>query len=352
MSFQGEVAHENLLWLLGSLSELYRQPFDAALIAQQFPPPGTLATLHEAARALGFKTGSIDLASLDAAKPISSGGWQKLPLPAIAFLRPAASTPAPPSPSPDSPVTATPILILKSDGRQLLYFRAGSPAPETLGLDEAPHRLAPELIAVTREYSAPAGRKADIPGFPSERKPFGFRWFLPELLKHKSLWRDILTASLAIQLVGLATPLFTQVIIDKVVVHQSNSTLIVLGIALVMFMLFTSAMSWLRQYLVLHTGNRIDAVLGSQVFRHLLRLPLPYFEQRPTGTLVARLHGIETIREFVSGAAVTLVLDLPFLLIFLAVMFAYDRRKSPWGQLAALADRRRPARTDRPEYDY
>ena len=106
--------------------------------------------------------------------------------------------------------------------------------------------------------------------------------------------------------------------------HQSNSTLIVIGIALVMFMVFTSAMTWLRQYLVLHTGNRIDAVLGSQVFRHLLRLPLPYFENRPTGTLVARLHGVETIREFVSGAAVTLVLDLPFLLIFLAVMFAYS----------------------------
>jgi subfamily B ATP-binding cassette protein HlyB/CyaB len=83
-------------------------------------------------------------------------------------------------------------------------------------------------------------------------------------------------------------------------------------------------MSWLRQYLVLHTGNRIDAVLGSEVFRHLLRLPLPYFERRPTGTLVARLHGVETIREFVSGAAVTLVLDFPFLLIFLAVMFWYS----------------------------
>lgn len=89
-------------------------------------------------------------------------------------------------------------------------------------------------------------------------------------------------------------------------------------------MLFTSGMSWLRQYLVLHTGSRIDAVLGEKVMRHLLHLPLPYFEQRPTGTLVARLHGVETLREFVSGAAVSLVLDLPFLLIFLAVMFAYS----------------------------
>ena len=90
---------------------------------------------------------------------------------------------------------------------------------------------------------------------------------------------------------------------------------------------------------MLHTGNRIDAVLGSQAFKHLLRLPLPYFESRPTGTLVARLHGVETIREFVSGAAVTLILDLPFLLIFLAVMFAYSWQLSliAVGLLGAIA---------------
>jgi subfamily B ATP-binding cassette protein HlyB/CyaB len=189
---------------------------------------------------------------------------------------------------------------------------------------DAATRLAPELLLVARDSTASGDEPDDIAGFTPEHKAFGFSWFIPELLKHKTLWRDVLLASLAIQLVGLSTPLFTQVIIDKVVVHQSSSTLIVLGVALVMFMLFTSGMSWLRQYLVLHTGNRIDAVLGSQVLRHLLRLPLPYFEQRPTGTLVARLHGVETIREFVSGAAVTLILDFPFLLIFLAVMFAYS----------------------------
>ncbi len=215
-------------------------------------------------------------------------------------------------------------LLVKASADQLLYFRPGSQTPETLPLTECAQRLAPDLLLVARESTASGSADEAIPGFTTEKKAFGFSWFIPELLKHKTIWRDVLLASLAIQLVGLTTPLFTQVIIDKVVVHQSNSTLIVLGVALVLFMLFTSGMTWLRQYLVLHTGNRIDAVLGSQVFRHLLRLPLPYFEQRPTGTLVARLHGVETIREFVSGAAVTLVLDLPFLFIFLAVMFAYS----------------------------
>lgn len=315
----GKLGHQEVLWLLGSLSSLYRLPFDPKLVEQEFPPPHSLATFHEAARALGFKTG---------VSPHPTD-WQKLPLPAIAFLR--AVPEARPVADPETttvdgeikPISAIPVLILKTDGHKLLYFRAGSQAPETLSAKEAAAQSEPELILVARE-AAGTGKDETIPGFDTEKKAFGFDWFIPELLKHKTIWRDVLLASLAIQLVGLATPLFTQVIIDKVVVHQTHSTLIVLGAALVMFMLFTSGMTWLRQYLVLHTGNRIDAVLGSQVFRHLLRLPLPYFENRPTGTLVARLHGIETIREFVSGAAVTLILDFPFLLIFLAVMFAYS----------------------------
>jgi len=304
---EGGLGYQEVLWLLGSLCSLYRIPFDPKLVEQDFPPPHSLTTFHEAARALGFKTGH-------GPHPTD---WQQLPLPAIAFLR------AVPETTSGESIPSIPVLILKTDGHKLLYFRSGSQTPETLVVDEAATQFEPELILASREASG-TNKEGDIPGFKAETKKFGFKWFIPELLKHKTIWRDVLLASLAIQLVGLATPLFTQVIIDKVVVHQTHSTLIVLGIALVMFMLFTSGMSWLRQYLVLHTGNRIDAVLGSQVFRHLLRLPLPYFENRPTGTLVARLHGVETIREFVSGAAVTLVLDFPFLLIFLAVMFAYS----------------------------
>jgi subfamily B ATP-binding cassette protein HlyB/CyaB len=307
------LASEHMLWLLGSLCTRYRIPFDAALMAQQFPPPHRRASFHQAAQALGLKTGVRTLTGFD---------WPKLPLPAIAFLRDETGNSDDASGAAESP--ATPILILKSDGDSLLYFRPGSQAPETLAVDEATRRLEAELILVARESSAADTGDDEISGVAAATKPFGFRWFVPELLKHKRIWRDVLLASLVIQLVGLATPLFTQVIIDKVVVHQTQNTLVVLGAALAMFMLFTSVMSWLRQYLVLHTGNRIDAVLGSQVFRHLLHLPAPYFERRPTGTLVARLQGVETIREFVSGAAVSLVLDLPFLLIFLAVMFWYS----------------------------
>jgi ATP-binding cassette, subfamily B, bacterial HlyB/CyaB len=315
MSLADNVRREEVIWVLGSLCGLYRLPFDGALLAQQFPPPYTVATFHEAARALGLKTGSCTIADID---------WQKLPLPVIAFLRAPQAGNSETGDKGEAPALPGAILILKTDGNVLSYFRAGSDVAESISTAEAGLRFEPEILLVAREAAVGAGDEAPIAGFAAEKKKFGFRWFIPELLKHKKIWRDVLFASLAIQLVGLATPLFTQVIIDKVVIHQTQSTLVVLGIALLMFMVFTSAMTWLRQYMVLHTGNRIDAVLGSQVFRHLLRLPLPYFEQRPTGTLVARLHGVETIREFVSGAAVTLVLDFPFLLIFLAVMFSYS----------------------------
>ena len=119
-------------------------------------------------------------------------------------------------------------------------------------------------------------------------------------------------------------PLFSQVIIDKVVVHQTLSTLYIVAIALFALMLFSAGMSWIRQYLVLHTGNRVDAVLGARVFEHLLALPVRYFDLRPAGTVLARLQGVETIREFVSGAAVALLLDLPFMLLFVAIMFWYS----------------------------
>ena len=191
----------------------------------------------------------------------------------------------------------------------------------------------PGVILVQRETAA---EPAAGDGAPVESK-FGFRWFWAEFAKHKRVWRDVLAASLFIQLIGLATPLGTQVVIDKVVVHQTESTLIAIAVGLGMFLLFNAAMGWLRQYLVLHTGNRVDAVLGSQVFRHLLRLHLPYFEHRPTGTLVARIHAVETIREFMAGAAVSLILDFPFLLVFAAVMFAYSWQLT----LIALGD---PAR--------
>jgi subfamily B ATP-binding cassette protein HlyB/CyaB len=322
---------QDMLWLIGSLSRIFRIPFDPQLIRQQFPPPYSRTALLNALQALDFKVGELDLDTKTLA------ALEQFPFPAIAFLRdnnpkapepnttpePAQGEQTPATEPPPAPIN--PALLIKAGGGQVLYFRAGSEAPETIALDEFTKIFRTDILLIARQQISPTDDdSAAAANGQKEPTPFGFKWFIPELLKHKRIWRDVLIASLAIQLIGLVTPLFTQVIIDKVVVHQTQSTLIAIAVGLVMFMLFNSAMTWLRQYFVLHTGNRIDAVLGSHVFRHLLHLPIPYFEQRPTGTLVARLHGVETVREFISGAAVTLLLDLPFLFIFLAVMFWYS----------------------------
>ena len=323
---------QDMLWLIGSLSRVFRLPFDPQLIRQQFPPPYSRTALLNILQNLDFKVGAMELDGK------SIAALERLPFPVVAFLRETGQADNPEQAGdPDVPLpkTVRPVLLIKADAERVLYFRAGSEKPETLLLSELSRHIRTDIFLVAREAAqvvdhldnepAPSqSGKANGPAKTPGKTPFGFRWFIPELLRHKRIWRDILIASFFIQLMGLVTPLFTQVIIDKVVVHQTQSTLIAIAVGLVMFMLFNSAMTWLRQYFVLHTGNRIDAVLGSQVFRHLLHLPVPYFEHRPTGTLVARMQGIETVRQFVSGAAVTLLLDFPFLLIFLAVMFWYS----------------------------
>ena len=306
------IAPAPMLWVLGSLCQLYRIPFDARLVLQRFAPPYTLATLGEGAQSLGLTVGEWKKAAAFAA----------VSMPCVALLR--VRSPGQAANEDPSQYETVPALIVKSDGTRFLFFRAGSESGETAAVTEFEAMFEPTVLNVGRAPQAAneGGAKEDR----AEEQPrgFGFGWFVPELLKHRRVWRDVLLASLSIQLMALATPLFTQAIIDKVIVHQTHSTLMVVAFALGMFMLFSAVMTWVRQYLVIHTGNRIDAVLGTHVFSHMLRLPLRYFEQRPTGVVVSRLHGVETIRDFLSGAAVSLILDLPFLIIFLGVMFWYS----------------------------
>src|SRR5688572_3706994 len=176
----------------------------------------------------------------------------------------------------------------------------------------------------TTHQRASEDADAQIRGFEQETPRFGFRWFVPMFARHRSLWRDVLLASLAIQVIALTTPLLTQVTIDKVIAHHTYGTLLAVALGFAMFLVFNAVIGWLRAYLVAHTGNRVDAALASDLMHHLLHLPLPYFERRPTGTTVARLQAVETIREFLTGAAMGFILDFPFLVIALAVMVAYS----------------------------
>ena len=134
----------------------------------------------------------------------------------------------------------------------------------------------------------------------------------------------MLIASLFIQIFALVTPLFFQVIIDKVLVHKGIATLVVIVIGLAGIGLFDVTLQFLRSYVLSHTSSRIDVELGARLFHHLLRLPLAYFETRPTGQTVARMRELETIRNFLTGQGLLSAIDLLFIVVFLAVLFAYS----------------------------
>ena len=155
-------------------------------------------------------------------------------------------------------------------------------------------------------------------------RTFGFHWFLPSLWRYRRPLSYVLVASLFIQLFALVTPLFFQIVVDKVLVHKGTSTLIVVTIGLITLGLFQVTLQYLRAYILSHSANRIDVELGARLFYHLLRLPLIYFETRAAGQTVARVRELETIRSFLTGQGLFSAIDLLFTTILIAVLFAYS----------------------------
>jgi subfamily B ATP-binding cassette protein HlyB/CyaB len=153
---------------------------------------------------------------------------------------------------------------------------------------------------------------------------FGFRWFYNEILHYKNVIGEVLTGSFVVQLFGLVTPLFTQVILDKVIVHRSMSTLDVLAVAFIAVTIFEFLLNASRNYIFIHTANKIDAKLGAKLFRHLFSLPFVYFESRKVGNIVARMRELDNIREFITNKSVSVIVDLVFSLVFVAMMFLYS----------------------------
>ncbi|MBA7843120.1 type I secretion system permease/ATPase [Klebsiella sp. RHBSTW-00484] len=153
---------------------------------------------------------------------------------------------------------------------------------------------------------------------------FNLRWFADAFWRYKKLIGEVLLASFFIQLLALVTPLFFQVVVDKVLAHQSLTTLDVLALGMLFVALFDVILDGLRSYQLAHTSQRIDATLSSLLYRHLLALPLTWFLQRQAGVIVARVHELKTVREFLTGSALTLCLDLLFTLVFFAVMALYS----------------------------
>src|SRR6185312_16379244 len=185
-------------------------------------------------------------------------------------------------------------------------------------LEDAWAASAGEVVLITRRLG----------GAGIDPNTFGFRWFLPSLLRYRKPLAQVAIASLFVQLFALATPIFFQLIVDKVLVHKGLSTLVVLIVGMVTLGLFETVLQFLRTYTLSHTTNRMDVELGRRLFHHLFRLPLAYFETRPAGQTVARMRELETIRGFLTGQGLTSLLDLVFTVIFFVVMFIYSMKLS------------------------
>jgi subfamily B ATP-binding cassette protein HlyB/CyaB len=205
------------------------------------------------------------------------------------------------------------LLIGKASADKVLVQRPSSPRPDLLERDEFECIWDGRLILITRRSSL-----SDL------SRRFDITWFLGAIHKYRRLLSEVLVASFFLQLFALVSPLFFQVVIDKVLVHHTLSTLDVLIIGLVTIAIFETLLGILRTFLFAHTTNRIDVELGARLFRHLVALPIAYFQARRVGDSVARVRELENIRNFLTSSALTLVIDLFFTFVFLAVMFFYS----------------------------
>jgi ATP-binding cassette, subfamily B, bacterial HlyB/CyaB len=221
------------------------------------------------------------------------------------------------------PRTPLPGIAVLRDGGFLLLGRAS----EDKILVQAPDQPRPQLMTRAELEAVWDGRlvlmtrRAKLTDL---SRRFDVTWFLGAVHKYRGLLSEVLLASFFLQLFALISPLFFQVVIDKVLVHRSMGTLDVLVVGLVAIALFETMLGILRTYLFSHTTNRIDVELGARLFRHLLALPIAYFQARRVGDSVARVRELENIRNFLTSSALTLVIDLFFTVVFVAVMFLYS----------------------------
>jgi subfamily B ATP-binding cassette protein HlyB/CyaB len=215
------------------------------------------------------------------------------------------------------------LVELKTDGFLILTGRTPdnkwrvlnpiTQTPTDYSLADLAAVIKPHVVLVTRRM-----------GVGADPRTFGFRWFLPSLWRYRKPFGHVLLASLFVQIFALVSPLFFQVVVDKVLTQRGYSTLFVLVAGLVIIGVFDAVLQYLRAYALTHTTNRIDVELGKRLFRHLSKLPVSYFETRATGQTVARMRELESIRGFLTGQGLFSALDLLFCFIFIAVLFAYS----------------------------
>jgi ATP-binding cassette, subfamily B, bacterial HlyB/CyaB len=241
---------------------------------------------------------------------VSATAWARLaatPMPALAALRDGGF-----------------LLLGKVGEDKVIVLEPGRPRPIVMAQAEFEASWDGRLMLMTKR-----GGLTDL------TRRFDITWFLGAVHKYRRLLSEVLIVSFFLQLFALVSPLFFQVVVDKVLVHRSLSTLEVLAVGLVAIALFETILGILRTYLFSHTTNRIDVELGARLFRHLLALPIGYFQARRVGDSVARVRELENIRNFLTSSGLTLVIDLFFTSVFIAVLFFYSPLLT-WIELASF----------------
>lgn len=291
---------------LVAIARFHQLPAEIDQLLHQFAEPGKAFTdteILQAAKALTLKAKVLKL-------PFSA--LHNSILPAIAkardgsyFVLARLSTDKPQdTSSEDQKITKTTVLI--HDLREN--------SPRSLAEDEFKTLWTGKLVALTRRQGL-----GD-----SLQQRFDISWFIPSLVKYRKIFSEVLIVSFFLQIFALVTPLFFQVVMDKVLVHRGFTTLDVLAVGFFVVVVFEAVLGGVRNYLFSHTTNRVDVELGSRLYNHLMGLPLAYFESRQVGQNVARVRELDTIRNFITGTALTLVIDLLFVFVFLAVMWFYS----------------------------
>jgi len=288
-SLSSAVTDTGLMCLL-ILARFHDVPADPAQLRHQFARSGSPFSdidILRAAQHLGLKAG------------VYRSRWSRLaetPLPAVAKQRDGRY-----------------LVLAKIEGSKALIQDPALGRPLVQSREEFESAWTGEVLLFARRAHL---RPQDV--------KFDFTWFLPAIVKYRTLLGEVFLASFVLQLFAILTPLFTQVVIDKVLVHKGFTTLHVMAIGMIALALFDATLGGLRTYLLAHTTNRIDVGLGAQLFRHILGLPLAYFEARRVGDTVARVRELEQIRQFLTSNSVTVVLDIFFTFVFLVVMWLYS----------------------------
>lgn len=285
-----ETSFSSGLACLAIICNILGIPAEYEQINRQFNPTGeptNRTNILRTAQKLGLKAKLTSLKRYD---------WVGTPLPLIAIMNDGSY-----------------VSVAKSEGGKLWVYDPRLKKVEVVEIGYFNISCTGEIILFTKRFS-----------LSSLDTYFDIHWFVPIVARFKKLFGEVIGIAFILQLVGLITPLFSQVIIDKVLVHKGLSTLDILALGLLIVGVFELVMSILKQYLFSHTTNRVDVILGTRLFQHLSALPMRYFEARRVGDIANRMRELDTIRQFITGSALSVVLDIFFGTVFIIAMFFYS----------------------------